>query len=345
MACHHQVRTRVNELEMAVLRGYRLPAGLPGLYESLAGNDKLGAFIERRLAAPLASISRHGQVRRRAWQRWQGPLVRQRRRWHREARWMMAAPTRDGALHIWANEDGESAAALLASLAEHGGSFEADTGSFPQILAQMMAARTVRRTWQTHPRLSILGPVEARMQSADRLILGGFNEGNWPPRPEIDPWMNAEMREAAGLQPHNWRTGLSAHDVWLAICAPVGIVTRAIRNEDAVTTPCRWLQRLRAVLAANPYSLLFPIVKDIDTMLLVGEVQRSKIDKALQHLPESDVKITFCVDLKNGTEYLVGVEDKHRLQLNGGVYVMANAAPFSVSKFTPLSKINMLWVY
>ena len=118
----------------------------------------------------------------------------------------------DGALHIWVGEDGDAAAKLLSTLAEHGAVYAADPASFPQILAQLMASKTVRRSWQTHPRLAILGPVEARMQSADRLILGGFNEGKWPPRPEIDPWMNAEMRQAAGLQPHNWRTGLSAHD-------------------------------------------------------------------------------------------------------------------------------------
>ena len=113
----------------------------------------------------------------------------------------------DGAFHLWKDEDGEAAALLLASLAEQGDGFEADRESFPQILAQLLAGKTVRRAWQTHPRLAILGPVEARMQSADRLILGGFNEGNWPPRPEIDPWTNAEMRRAAGPQPHNWRTG------------------------------------------------------------------------------------------------------------------------------------------
>ena len=88
------------------------------------------------------------------------------------------------------------------------------------------------------------------MQSADRLILGGFNEGNWPPRPEVDPWTNAAMRRTAGLQPHNWRTGLSAHDVWMASCAPEVIITHALRDSDAVTTPSRWRQRFDAVAEA-----------------------------------------------------------------------------------------------
>ena len=244
-------RARVNELERTVLRGYRLPGGLPGLCAAIAGNDRLLAFVENHVAAPLAPLVE-------AWAVTAPSLATLAQALGIAAEAMASrrqmddgtVDQADGALHIWANEDGEAAASLLASLAEHGGAFEADTASFPHILGQMMATRTVRRTWQTHPRLAILGPVEARMQSADRLILGGFNEGAWPPRPEIDPWMNAEMRQAAGLPAHNWRTGLSAHDVWMAICAPEVIVTRALRNEDTVTTPSRWLQRLRAVLAA-----------------------------------------------------------------------------------------------
>ena len=58
------------------------------------------------------------------------------------------------------------------------------------------------------------------------------------------------MRQTAGLQPHNWRTGLSAHDVWMAVCALEVMVTRAMRDGDLVTTPSRWLQRLEAVFAA-----------------------------------------------------------------------------------------------
>ena len=100
---------------------------------------------------------------------------------------------------------------------------------------------------------------------------------------------------------------------------------------------------LQEVLDANPYTALFPLVKDLETMVLVGEVQRSRVEKSLAHGPPPDGSVTFSVDLKRGTEYLVGADDEHGLRQRGGVRVMANAAPFSVSKFTPLSKINMLF--
>ena len=244
-------RAQVRALEMAAFRGYRPAPGLDGIRAKIADDRDLSAFFETSIAAPLADLVAAWSV--------MAPSLAALARAVGDAAERMAAQlcneagmpdASDGAFHLWKDEDGEAAALLLASLAEQGDGFEADRDSFPQILAQLLAAKTVRRAWQTHPRLAILGPVEARMQSADRLILGGFNEGNWPPRPEIDPWTNAEMRRAAGLQPHNWRTGLSAHDVWMAVCAPEVILTRALRDGDAATTPSRWRQRFDAVAEA-----------------------------------------------------------------------------------------------
>ena len=41
----------------------------------------------------------------------------------------------------------------------------------------MLATETVRPRFGKHPRLAIWGPLEARLQRADLLILGGLNEG------------------------------------------------------------------------------------------------------------------------------------------------------------------------
>ena len=244
-------RKKVRDLERKIWRGYRPASGIDGILSCLEPGSDLHVFVDRHIAVPLADLC---------------------------AIWTNAVPTlsslagalggaaermascrqledgrideADGAARAWWGDDGRAAADLLGAMVAQGGSFEADTASFPHILKTLMDGKTVRPSWPAHPRLSILGPVEARMQSADRLIIGGFNEGNWPPRPETDPWMNAEMRQSAGLLPHNWRSGLSAHDVWMAVCTPDVIVTRALRDGDVVTTPSRWLQRLEAVLAA-----------------------------------------------------------------------------------------------
>ena len=244
-------RNRVRDLERRVWRGYRPPAGLDGVLSRLVSGSDLHAFVQRHVADPLGDLCAVWNTALPTLANLSSCLGRAAERM--ASRRLLddgSIDEADGATAVWGGDDGQAAAELLRAVVAEGDVFEADNRSFPQILKALMNRKTVRRSWQAHPRLAILGPVEARMQSADRLIIAGFNEGNWPPRPEIDPWMNAEMRQQAGLQPHNWRTGLSAHDVWMAICAPEVIVTRAVRDGDSVTTPSRWLQRLEAVLAA-----------------------------------------------------------------------------------------------
>jgi ATP-dependent helicase/nuclease subunit B len=107
-----------------------------------------------------------------------------------------------------------------------------------------------RSAWDHHPRLHIWGPLEARLQHTDLLILGGLNEGGWPAPPEADPWMSRPMREAFGLAPPERRIGLAAHDFAQGFGAPSVVLTRSVRVDGAPTVPSRWLMRLDAVMGA-----------------------------------------------------------------------------------------------
>src|SRR4030095_13290674 len=85
-------------------------------------------------------------------------------------------------------------------------------GECPALLAAMLEPEIVRPSFGRHPRLAIWGPLEARLQRADLLVLGGLNEGTWPPAVETGPWLNRPMRATLGLPQPERRIGLSAHD-------------------------------------------------------------------------------------------------------------------------------------
>jgi ATP-dependent helicase/nuclease subunit B len=90
----------------------------------------------------------------------------------------------------------------------------------------------------------IWGTLEARVQGADLVILGGLNEGVWPATPAPDPWLSREMRLQAGLLLPERRIGLSAHDFQQAIGADQVVLSRAIRDAESETVVSRWINRL-----------------------------------------------------------------------------------------------------
>jgi ATP-dependent helicase/nuclease subunit B len=96
-------------------------------------------------------------------------------------------------------------------------------------------------------RVRIYGPLEARLQSVDRMVLGGLVEGIWPPQTRADPWLSRPMRHELGLDLPERRIGLSAHDFAQALGAPEVILTRAAKQGGAPTVASRFVQRLAAV--------------------------------------------------------------------------------------------------
>ncbi|MGQ9370925.1 double-strand break repair protein AddB [Azospirillum sp. ST 5-10] len=156
-----------------------------------------------------------------------------------------------GADRLWRHDDGEAAAAFVDELRRAASGFPAVPGTeYPALLEALMAGRAVRPRFGLHPRLDILGPLEARLQHHDLTILGGLNEGTWPPDPAADPWMSRPMRRDFGLPSPERMIGLSAHDFAQACGAPAVVLTRAERVEGTPTVPSRWLLRLETVLRA-----------------------------------------------------------------------------------------------
>ncbi|MBN8965318.1 MAG: double-strand break repair protein AddB, partial [Rhizobiales bacterium] len=121
-----------------------------------------------------------------------------------------------------------------------------EPGDYPELFHAAIADRPVRPP-ELDARVRIFGPLEARLQSIDRLVLGGLVEGVWPPQPHGDPWLSRPMRRALGLDLPERRIGLSAHDFAQALGAPEVILTRAAKLGGAPTVASRFMQRLAAV--------------------------------------------------------------------------------------------------
>ncbi|HEY7998937.1 MAG TPA: double-strand break repair protein AddB, partial [Pseudolabrys sp.] len=99
----------------------------------------------------------------------------------------------------------------------------------------------------TGARVHIFGAIESRLQSVDRLVLGGLVEGVWPPETRGDPWLSRPMRRELGLDLPERRIGLSAHDFAQALGAPEVVLSRAAKLAGAPTVASRFVQRLAAV--------------------------------------------------------------------------------------------------
>lgn len=154
---------------------------------------------------------------------------------------------------LWDKNAGQKAQGVLSALekeVQHGGPMTAH--DFADLLGALLAGEEVRDRDAPHPHIMIWGTLEARVQGADLLILGGLNEGSWPEAAAPDPWLNRQMRDKAGLLLPERRIGLSAHDFQQAIGAPEVWLTRAKRSDDAETVPSRWLNRLTNLLHGLP---------------------------------------------------------------------------------------------
>ncbi|WP_369057900.1 double-strand break repair protein AddB [Caulobacter sp. 73W] len=154
----------------------------------------------------------------------------------------------DGYGALWNGAGGEGLGGLLAALSGEGDGLPAATpAGFHDLLGRLIGGESVRTGGATHPRLRILGAIEARLVRADRLILAGLEEGVWPKAPPTDPFLSRPMRSALGLPPPERRVGLSAHDFAQAASAPEVVLVHSERRGGAPAVESRWLWRLRTL--------------------------------------------------------------------------------------------------
>lgn len=224
------------------LRGPRPAPGLDGIDAHLADQQGRDRHVRRAAAAwwpearallaPLAAQIAKGEQ----------PLSE------------MLAAVREAATGLcedalWAEPAGRALADLFGELETEApaGPERVVPAALGPLLTTLMSEVAVRPPQGGHPRLAIYGLIEARLQTADLMILGGLNEGVWPAQAAPDPWLAPRIRAELGLPALDRQIGLAAHDLAGALGAPQAMLTRARRNARAPAIASRFWLRLEAM--------------------------------------------------------------------------------------------------
>ena len=250
--------SEVRQLDL-VLRGVRPPPGLDAVAEAIDArfDDMVERLSKRRRKPDPARVAALEAATRRLAGWWRGvsrmlePLASAAGRGETDLARIAAALRLAGTAlagdRLWSGTDGRALADLVERLEAEGavlGSFVVEDA--PALMTALLNDIAVRAPWGGHPRIRILGPLEAQLQRADLMILGGLNEGVWPGRPAPDPWLAPVIRTALGLPGLARATGLAAHDFVGALGAPRVLITRARRDAAAPLVPSRFWLRLKA---------------------------------------------------------------------------------------------------
>ena len=152
---------------------------------------------------------------------------------------------------LYSGRDGPQTQAFLDKVEGAAPEFgDAPARTYAALFSTLFAGEQLRPDpSRPHPRVTILGPREARVLRADLTILAGLNEGVWPARPAEDPWLSRPMRARVGLPSPERTVGLAAHDFVQAVSGGDVILTRATKVEGTPTVESRWLVRLTNLIA------------------------------------------------------------------------------------------------
>ena len=252
VACREAART----LETLCLRGPRPARGITGLRLKIDAAGRPGsptaAFLSR-LEACLEPLLRIDSAMEIAPAQAIAAIIQ-------AGESLATTSDATGSARLWANEEGDALATRLAEVRDAVTIMpDLRRGVLPGLLDAVLEGVAVRsrralrgRGGTEHPRIFIWGLLEARLQSADLIVLGGLAETVWPPMAEPGPWLSRPMRTRVGLAAPEEIVGQSAHDFVTACCsAPQVVLSCPVRRDNAPAVPARWLVRLDMFLAGT----------------------------------------------------------------------------------------------
>jgi ATP-dependent helicase/nuclease subunit B len=290
----------VASFEIAVLRGPRRPIDPPALRERIAEaraqaeHPHTHPLIRRFANEDWDAIARLGVL----FERTLAPLHRalfappprpllDLVSAHREALAAVTAMTGSDAT----GSAGERVQSLLDSLAEHAADCPPMSGAdYADFFDELLRVETIRDQRRAHPRLLILGLLEARLVRSDVTVLGGLNEGVWPPIASPEPWLSRLEKQKLGLQLPERRVGLNAHDFVQNAAGPSVWLTWSAKIGGKPALPSRFIERLRMLTGGKPAPGCLHRLEDARLQAIVGALEKpGQVQPVAAPLPEPPV--------------------------------------------------------
>ncbi|MEM1380048.1 MAG: double-strand break repair protein AddB [Pseudomonadota bacterium] len=163
---------------------------------------------------------------------------------------LCALPGENGRERLFRFEDGEALERHFDQMRENPEALAPLEGSdYPALFDALLAtAPAYRPPGGQHPRLSVYGILEARLQQSDLLVVGGLQEGIWPGDEVVDPFLSRHMRSFLSIPSPEAEVGRVAHDFLDFAASPNVLLTRAERQGTSVARPSRFMVRLESFL-------------------------------------------------------------------------------------------------
>ena len=186
---------------------------------------------------------------------------------------LFATDATDGKNVLWRGDAGKCAAQFITKLLDSANVLGKISGKdYIPLFCELAGLETVRSNYGTHPRIQILGPIEARLHHFDYVILGEINEGIWPKPAQADMWMSRPMKKDFGFSLPEKNIGILGADLCGFLAADNVILTRADRVDGAPMKKSRWLLRLETLL--NALNSDIDTLKDDDFFILANQADK-----------------------------------------------------------------------
>lgn len=208
----------------------------------------------------------------------------------------------------------EAVAALMEELASASGEMRLDVEDAAALLREGLHAPLRMPDMAAHPRVFVLSPMEARLHSFERVILAGFNEGDWPVGYQPSPWLNLGQRGRLGMTPPEAHATLAAHDIQMLGMAQELFITRSLKREGSPTQPSRYLVKLEAqlertgvTLQSRPWAAWWHALHDAAYQPIAAEAPNPPASARPQWLRVTSLRRLFTDPYALYGEYVLGL--------------------------------------